>query len=459
MVRNLETQIPDYKEFFTVDELDASSKALASKYPDKVSMEQIGESKKGHPIWCLKIGTGEKNILAFACPHPNEPIGAMTLECLSWKLAEEDSFYLLDRYTWYIIKCVDPDATKLNEGWFKGPFTLLNYASNYYRPAMNEQVEWTFPIDYKNLHFHEPVCETRALMKLMERIKPVFLYSLHNAGFGGAFWYISKNIHEVTANLGEIASAHHVPLALGEPEMPFCEAYAPAVYQLVGVEDMYDYYETYVSKEPESMITHGASSNSYANRVSDTVSLVCELPYFYNDAVDNQSDSDIMRRDALVQSCDIIEDTCSYLKEHIAKVADAIVDPNPFKSMVQDFVRMMSDDCKAKRQWAMDTIPADVPAKVCEAFDSIYGMKFFCMLNVGLYEHMLRDELSMNKQKLADNGQLELFQTEFDNAKNKLEQMNQDFTDHVSYEVIPIKKLIAIQLESAFLVLDKLEDK
>ena len=35
---NLLNNIPDYKEFLTLEELDASSKALAEKYPDVVSI-------------------------------------------------------------------------------------------------------------------------------------------------------------------------------------------------------------------------------------------------------------------------------------------------------------------------------------------------------------------------------------------------------------------------------------
>ena len=41
---NLLNNIPDYKEFLTLEELDASSKALAEKYPDVVSIFEMGRS-------------------------------------------------------------------------------------------------------------------------------------------------------------------------------------------------------------------------------------------------------------------------------------------------------------------------------------------------------------------------------------------------------------------------------
>lgn len=49
-------------------------------------------------------------------------------------------------------------------------------------------MEWTFPVDYKELHFHDPLPETQALMNIIDEIKPEFMYSLHNAGFGGSFF-------------------------------------------------------------------------------------------------------------------------------------------------------------------------------------------------------------------------------------------------------------------------------
>ena len=141
--------VPDYKVFMTVDELDQSTMSLQDEYPDIVKVFEAGRSRENHRILCLKIGNGSRNALCFACPHPNEPIGAMTLEYFSRALAENDEFRVSTGYTWYIIKCVDPDGTRLNEDWFKGPFNIYNYMKNYFRPASNKQVEWTFPVDYK----------------------------------------------------------------------------------------------------------------------------------------------------------------------------------------------------------------------------------------------------------------------------------------------------------------------
>ncbi|MFE8700744.1 M14 family zinc carboxypeptidase [Cytobacillus sp. FJAT-54145] len=82
-VQSVVANVPDYKAFLTVDEMDESCRRLAKEFPDIVTVFEAGESREGHPILCMKIGNGPKNALCFACPHPNELIGAITLEYLS----------------------------------------------------------------------------------------------------------------------------------------------------------------------------------------------------------------------------------------------------------------------------------------------------------------------------------------------------------------------------------------
>jgi len=157
----------------------------------------------------LRIGNGQKPALLFGFPHPNEPIGSMTLEYLSWRLTEDESLDKLD-FTWYIVKCIDPDGTRLNEGWFKGPFTPLNYALNYYRPPGYQQIEWTFPINYKTLVWDKPIPETRALMRIIDNTKPRFMYSLHNSGFGGVYFYVSSQCKPLYLKLQGLAKKENL---------------------------------------------------------------------------------------------------------------------------------------------------------------------------------------------------------------------------------------------------------
>jgi len=151
MFETILEDVPDYKAFYTVDELNANSEKLAQEHPNRAKIFKIGKSRNEEDIKALRIGKGKKTALLFGFPHPNEPIGSMTLDYLAQRLAEDTTLDTLD-FTWFIVKCADPDGARLNKGWFKGPFTPLNYALNYYRPPGYQQIEWTFPIKYKTLN-------------------------------------------------------------------------------------------------------------------------------------------------------------------------------------------------------------------------------------------------------------------------------------------------------------------
>ena len=156
-LQQIAADVPDYQAFLTVDELTASSHRLKQQYPDLVSISEVGKTRNGDPIELLTIAGGDANAFIFGGPHPNEPIGCMTIEYLSQRLCEDDALRDELGYTWHFIKTIDADGMRLNEGWFKGPFSPTNYARNFYRPARHEQVEWTFPIEYKSLNFNDPL--------------------------------------------------------------------------------------------------------------------------------------------------------------------------------------------------------------------------------------------------------------------------------------------------------------
>ena len=119
--------IPEYKEFLTVEELNRSSFELAREHPSVVELSTVGRPRTGDPIQALIIGKGEQTAFLFSTPHPNAPIGAMMIEFLSRKLAEDEEFRGWTRFRWVLIKCADPDGTRLNGGGLKGhllPFTM-----------------------------------------------------------------------------------------------------------------------------------------------------------------------------------------------------------------------------------------------------------------------------------------------------------------------------------------------
>jgi len=457
-LQSIVDNVPDYKAFLTVDEMDESCRKLAREFPDIVTVFEAGKSRKGHPILCMKIGDGPKNALCFACPHPNEPIGAMTLEYFSRALAENDEWREGLGFTWYMIKCIDPDGVRLNENWFKGPFTIYNYTKNYYRPIGYEQVEWTFPIDYKDLHFHNPLPETKTLMKLIEETQPEFMYSLHNAGFGGAYWYITHDYPELYEGLRNSSIKQGIPLNLGEPEEPFITKFAPAIFKNMTIAEAYDFIEKYSGEKPN--IKNGTSSSDYAGSVTDCVTLLTELPYFFDSRIEDMSETNMTRKEAILKSVEVSQAHFARLDQILQEIRPYIQKENPFVKLVEEVIQYILEGSEAKIKWAESDPEFEKPAKMAEVFDNLYAAKFYNGLYLGLTVRTC--EYEIERQQLLENRDEEAIyklKEAHEIGGKLLEEYCNVLETELDYTFIPIQKLVRIQVESGLLVANYIREK
>lgn len=439
MIKDVLSSVPDYQSFYTVDELKASSHQLVEKHPDLVRLDEIGHSTDGEAIEMLRIGDGEEQLLFFACPHPNEPIGAMTLEALSQRLVADESLRG-ERYTWNLIKCIDPDSTRLNEGWFKGPFTVTHYASEFYRPTSFDQAEWTFPVIYKKYSFLRPMPETSALINVITGLRPVFTYSLHNAGLGGGYYYLSPHKPQIDDTLRALMTDRGVPLALGEPEMPWGVELSPAIYQSPALPEHYDFLEKY-GADPVSKMQGGEGSYGFARQVCDSAHLVCELPYFYDRRIEDGALTTTSRKDAILQGIESTADMQRTLSDLYEKHGSKMTVPSRFRRASENLNKLMVDGTESKRGWANSEKSLDVPATGAQLFDSLTVGRFYNLLIIGMAVRGLRLEISQNpNSELA--GVLADLETRFAKWAEELE-------NELDYRVIPIKTLVEIQLGAA----------
>lgn len=442
-IKEVIKNVPDYKAFKTVNELNESSKKLAEKYPEIVKFYQIGESMAGDPIYCLKIGNGSKSILMYGFPHPNEPIGSMMLDYLSEKLAEDEEFRnQFKDVSWFFVKAADNDGAKLNEGWFKGPYTPLNYALNFYRPASFQQVEWTFPIKYKTLDNNDPIPETKALMKIIEEEKPIFIYSLHNAGFGGVYNYISDDAPLLYPIFEKAYEDLDIPAALGEPEMPYAIKFADAVYKMPTTKDTYDYYAENTDKDPAEIIGKaGTCSYDYCKRFNDKVlELVCEVPYYYNPKIEDLSETDFIRRDLVLKNLEDTKDNYKRIKEIYLPLKEKIVIESPLVTALDHFLESSDKYLPVQENWAKNAKELENKATVAEEFDNGPVSQTYKMLIWG----MLRRILLLNYEKTNDEDCKKAAAKVYEEMK----AMSDDLDKELDYTVIPIKKLVQIQLMS-----------
>lgn len=435
----------------TISELDTSSILLAEEFPD-VELKELGRTGEGRPIYCLKIGQGKENALLFAFPHPNEPIGSISLEFLSKYLAENPEFTKQTDYTWYIIKAIDIDGAVMNEGWFKGEFNPLKYARNYYRPAAYEQIEWSFPINYKKLKFETPPPETQVLISLMQELKPKFMYSLHNSGFGGVYFYVTRGVGNMFSKLINFVQKEKLPLHLGEPEAPFIKPLHDAIFELFGIQDQYDFIEANGIENPQDIIQCGTSSDDYLKTITGEKSmvLVCEMPYFYDEAIDDQTQTEFERRVLRIKSVEYLKEIYNHSKKIFRSIKKFCKSDSRLYRAVEYQIKNGGLMLEVYMQDAKTSPMYDGKATISQAFDSNIATKYYSLLSMSMLGRLCEEAISNHPEKRSN-----LINIKTD-LENFIETRINELLQNTKFEVIPIQKLVRVQIGSALITLENL---
>ena len=428
-VYQLIADVPDYREFLTVQELSASSRDLARRHPKLVTLQTIGTSTEGRPIEMLTIGNGSTKVLLLGTPHPNEPIGTLTLEFLSRRLCEDDDLRAEFDCTFLIIKCADPDGTILNEGWFKQPLTPLTYALNYYRPPHREQVEWSFPVHYKSLHFQSPCPETKAIMEVMGQSRPTFLCSLHNAGFCGVYFYVSHPLPGLFPRLRRIVASQGLPIHQGEPEVPYLKRLDEGVFALFGVQETYDYLARNLADDPAPYLEGGTSADDYLKTITSGYALVTETPYYFDPVLQDRSPAGMTRREALLQGVFRVDSIYHDIREYFAIVSRGAPRDRLYRS-VDDYTRKTPKRLAALKH-EVEAPQYSREATRAEAFDATVCRTFNHMLYLGEVYRLAVARGSEEVSRIV---------------RRRLEEICGQITSQSDLQTLPLQKLVAVQV-------------
>ena len=397
----------------------------------------MGESSEGRPIELLTIGHGRRPILLVGVPHPNEPIGTLTIDALARMLCEDESLRRRLDCTVYIIPVADPDGFVLNEGWFKGTFSIARYALNYYRPPHREQVEWSFPVDYETLHFSTPTRETQAVMRVMERVRPSYFYSLHNAGFCGVYFYVTRSIPELFSPLHELVQQFGLPLHRGEPEVPYLKTLAPAIYELFGIRDTYDYLRRTLDEDPAPLIDAGTGSDDWLATICDAFSFICELPYYSTPALHDVTPTARSRREVIVEGIERATAIHAAVSTALKQLGPRAPDHRLTRS-VADYVKKTPKRLAAQR--IESALPAyQRPATRAEAMDAATCTMFYHLLYLG--------EMS-RVAEMARDGVLQM------DLAAQVRTLAAQVEAESELQVLPLRPLVAIQLGAGLLALE-----
>lgn len=429
-------RVPDFREFLTLEELGASSRRLVAEFPGLARLETVGASAEGRPIELLSIGHGRRSALLVGVPHPNEPIGTLTLEFLCRLLCEDDALRTALGATIHVVNVADPDGLVLNEGWFKGAFSPTRYVLEYYRPPHREQVEWSFPVSYKTLRFTRPSPEAATIMRVVERVRPEFFYSLHNAGFCGVYFYVSGERPGLFSALHDLVAIQGLPLHRGEPEVPYLRTLAPAVYALFGIQDTYEYLARTLGEDPAPVIEAGTSSDDWLRGVCGAFSLVCELPYYTAPALDDTAPSGRVRREVTLAGLARAEALHAECVAAFAALGPTVPDHRLTRS-VADYVAKTPKRLGAERAHAAGS-EYDREATRAEALDATTCRAFYHVVYLG---EVYRLAVMLGRS------------TDADRLRARIETVTATIESESGLRVLPLRPLVAVQAGAGLLAL------
>ncbi|WP_214318399.1 M14 family zinc carboxypeptidase [Nonomuraea sediminis] len=421
------SQVPDYAAFPTVDQMHAELDELAAAHPDLVRLRDIGASRLGEPLRVATIGNGPRDAVIIGGPHPNEPIGALTVSSLLRRLIDDAWLREEFGYRWHLIPCVDPDGARLNEGWYVRPGDRRAYAEHFYRPCEADQVEWTFPLTGEGYTFDRTLPETEALMRLMDEVRPAFVYSLHNGELQGAFFYLSRNEPGVAADLAAMAAGQGLPLHMGPPEVPSAVQIGPAAYV------------TPRGAELGAIYGIGGGSVDYADRFG-ALHLVTELPYWADPRVSDETPTDQVYGEVIRTYLGDQRALLATVSESLAKVAPELTVRSPFRSAVEDFVATHDEFVS---EWE-DHPGADRPATVAEVVGNEQLKHSLRLRYLGMYLRLLDAELAAGNLTPA-------IREEHARVRALFDAWFTEADTGFTATPIPLRTLAAVQLGAALL--------
>jgi hypothetical protein len=452
--------VPHFDTFCSVEQLHGLVERL--KADERFDVNEAGTSTGGVPIHHVRFGRGSVKAMLVGFPHCKEPICGMTVFSLLTLLEQGHPALVGLDVEWHVVPCVDPDGALLNEGWTQQPVTMDGYLRNFYVQVLGDQVDASFPVTHKKLVWDRPSREAAILRRLLDRIRPDFYYSLHNAWIGGAYYFLNRDIdHEyhrtIYALLDEVGMPVH-----GRPMWrEFCAPYGPGISEMWTVRKLYDYLET-STPTPEAFIPYGTTSCDYLAEIKpDALCLVSEMGYVRHRGDESALETgQNLRRFALRVDADS-KYLASVLIEEWEKVKDDVDAGHPIHRAVLAGAVIPAKErlCEGGRPMSLYPTPkilfnADNDRTMTEA-DAFQ----ICMVEGGFFflcqSYQLVRLLRASPQTASVRRAVARLERAYDDVLTEIKR----HVDFDAFEVIDCDTLTKVQLGSGLIVLGSLLGK
>ena len=137
------------------------------------------------------------------------------------------------------------------------------------------------------------------------RTRPELVYPIHNAGMSGAYFFVTRYFGDRFYKNNKSYECLSIPLDMGEPELEFMQEWNKPVYMEFTGREYYDYY-TSVGINPDRKT--GDSSIGYSKNFNqEVVGIIGEIPYIYDNKIEDNNLTKKTRRDNLINEIATLE--------------------------------------------------------------------------------------------------------------------------------------------------------
>jgi hypothetical protein len=433
--------VPEAERFPTVDELEAATDRLLIEHPEARAW-QCGTSRGGHPLRCLEVGEGPLRAVLVGLPHPEEPVGALALEYLLPLLAGTDLAARLG-FRFSVVKVGDPDGARLNESWRDEPHDLSGYLLKVYRPASADQLEWTFPCAYKGYAYTGALPEAEAVMAVVDGEPVDLIMSMHNASYGGVYFYLQEDDAHLREDLTAAAAAAGLPLHLGEPEVPYLETLGDGFYRQFGLCDEYDYLAAH-GQSPAAVFDSGTSSDDYATAAWDCYSIVAEVPRFTSAKAADRAPAGVTRAEAKLRGIEMEQEHVDWLRRRQPEVAARLSRETPWLRTVHSYLVHAKTDLAAERRQVAEDDGFRREATVAELFDSVYLRELDVLEKVAQFANMCAAEEERD----------DLLDEMSEAARSRVRERAASLETAGGLRPVPLRTAVQVQLAALLYALD-----
>lgn len=438
------SKLPKFKKFLSVSEIQKIIQKLEQDARFKVTT--LGKSKADEEIKLVTFGKGKIKTLFMGFPHPNEPMGGLTVAGLIHLLKNEDVDLMKLDVEWNFIPCADPDGARLNEGWSQKKFDFKKVMQNFHRQRHKDQTEWSFPVERDGYKFNTPSPMTKALMKALKKIRPDFYFSLHNSFFGGAYFYMKHFYgNSYLKDVKELLKKKKIPLHLGEPELSCAPVYSPAFYGEVSFDLLYEQLSKYY-EDPTPFFTSGRSSFDFLEDMGvDASTLVCELPFIKHPDIMSSRKVKENRRKLHIQLAARKSVFFSRLRDELLPVEKGLNKKSAFFGLYEDFKKFSLGNIDRLPKAILEDPEYNRQATVSEKLDLTFGFYYVLCYQYQLVR-LVKDSKVSAKTKQALKNLNRLFDQE-------LKELTEE-VDFSQFSVIEPQQLAEVQLSMGLIQLE-----